>query len=226
MTLSPGFEAGFQIQRGSSGPLEQFLDARDGISGCCGTCLDGFTGPIEIVPGQGLHVGAENEIRMALPDFELMFLRGADGAAYDLEDVRRSAAMAVLNTDGNGEHATGAELPRGVRRNRGNQPTVGQAARADLDRFEKAGEGATRADGVNQIALSKDHRFSGGKVRGNDSHGNVQFFEAARLEDALDEVTETVIAGEAQAGDAPAGDIAEAQGAASCDDARQGCAAG
>lgn len=87
MTLSPGFEAGFQIQRGGSGPLQQFLDARDSVSGCCGACRDGFTGPIEIVPGQGLHVGAENEVRMALPDFELMFLRGADGAAYDLEDV-------------------------------------------------------------------------------------------------------------------------------------------
>src|SRR5258707_7424551 len=226
MKMSPGFEAGFQIQRGRRGPLQQFLDARDGISGCCGACLDGFTGPVEIVPGQGLHIGAENEVRMALPDFELMFLRGADGAAYDLEDIRRSAAMAVLNADGNGEHAAGAELPRGVRRNGGNQPTVGQAARADLDWFEKAGEGATRADGINQIALSKDHRFSSGKVCGHDGHRNVQFFEASRLEDALDEVTETVIAGEAQARDARASDIAEAQRAASCDDARQGCAAG
>src|SRR6266478_798172 len=117
MTLSPGFEAGFHIQRGSSGPLQQFLDTRDSVSGCCRACLDRFTSPIEIVPGQRLHVGPENEIRMALPDLELMFLRGADGAAYDLEDIRRSAAMAVLNADGNGEHATGAELPRGVRRN-------------------------------------------------------------------------------------------------------------
>src|SRR5258708_11856916 len=211
MALSPSFEAGFQIQRGSSGPLEQFLDARDGISGRRSACLDGFTGPIEIVPGQGLHIGAETEVRVALPDFELMFLRGADGAAYDLEDSRRGAAMAVLNADGNGEHAAGAELPRGVRRNGGNQPTVGEAARADLDWFEKAGEGATRADGSNQLALSKDHRFSSGKVCGHDGNRTEQSFEASRVEDALDEVTETVIAGEAQARDAPASDIAGAQ---------------
>ena len=87
MTPSPGFQAGFQIQRGSSGPLQQFLEARDSVSGCRGARLDGFAGPVEIVPGQGLHVGAENEIRMALPDFELMFLRGTDGTANDLEDV-------------------------------------------------------------------------------------------------------------------------------------------
>ena len=87
MTLSPGFEAGLQIQHGSSRPLQQFLDARDSASGRRSACRDRFTGPIEIVPGQRLHVGAENEVRMALPDFKLMFLRGTDGAAYDLEDV-------------------------------------------------------------------------------------------------------------------------------------------
>ena len=106
--------------------------------------------------------------------------------------------MAVLNADGNGDHAASAELPRGLRRNGRNQAAIGQTARADLDRFEKAGEGATRSDSVNQIALSKDHRFSGGKVCGHDGHRNEQVFEAARLEDALDEVAETVIAGEAQ----------------------------
>lgn len=134
--------------------------------------------------------------------------------------------MTVLNADGNGEDAAGAELPRSLRRNGRNQASIRQAARADLDRFEKAGEGATRADGVNQIALSKNHRFSGGKVCGNDGHWNVQIFEAARLEDALDEIAETVIAGEAQARDAPAGDIAEAQRAASGNDARQRRTAG
>jgi len=107
--------------------------------------------------------------------------------------------VAVLKAHGDGENAAHTKLARCLRWHGSNQATVGQAARADFDGFEQAGESATRADGVNQIALRKDDRLASGEVGGDDGHGDVQVFEPAGFKDALDKVAEAVIAGEAQA---------------------------
>src|SRR6266446_10135880 len=103
---------------------------------------------------------------MTFPDFELVLLRRVHRPAHDLKNVRGGAAMAVLHTDGDTDHHGGTEIAGSVRWNRGDQPTVRKTARADLDRFEQAREGATRADGVHQIALREHHGFAGVQVRG------------------------------------------------------------
>ena len=49
--------------------------------------FDGFVGAIEIVPCDGLNIRAKNEIGVAFPTFELVFLSGADCARDDLKNV-------------------------------------------------------------------------------------------------------------------------------------------
>ena len=72
------------------------------------TGRDGFVDALEVVPGQGLDGRAKHKAGMALPAFELVFLCGAESAAYNLEDVRGSASTAVVQADGNTDHDFGA----------------------------------------------------------------------------------------------------------------------
>ena len=60
--------------------------------------------------GQGLHVGAENQVRVALPGFELMFLRGTDGAADHLKNVGGPTTMAVVQTHRNAHYDLSAKF--------------------------------------------------------------------------------------------------------------------
>jgi len=107
-------------------------------------------------------VGPENEIGMALPDFELVFLRRVYRPADDLKDIRGSAAVAVLHAHGNSDDYGSAEFASGVRRNRRNESAVREASRANFDGFEQAWKRATRADGIHEIALREHHGFAGG----------------------------------------------------------------
>jgi hypothetical protein len=92
---------------------KEFLDARKRAS--CGrrAGFDGFVGTVEIVPGQGLHIGAENKVRVTLPDFELMFLGSTNGAADDLKYVGGCATLSVFEADRDANHMRGAEFPGG-----------------------------------------------------------------------------------------------------------------
>ena len=177
------------------GECEQLPDAREREAGDGGPGFDGFLGTVKIVPGEGLDVGAENKIGVALPNLELVLLCGADGAAYDLENVGRGAAVSIVDTDGDGKNAAGPELPHCLRGNGCDQTAVGEPASSDFNRFEQAGEGATGADGVHQIAMSENDRLAIGEIGGDHGHGDAQVFEAARFEYAVDKVAEAMIAG-------------------------------
>jgi len=165
--------------------VEQFLDAREGALCRDGAGFDGVAGAFEIVPGKMLHVGPQNQIRVAFPGFKLMLLRGADGAGHDLEDVFGSAVAAVLNADGNREHSLGADLARRDGRHLRDEATVGKAARADFDRLEQAGKGAARANGVGQVALREDDRIERGEVGRHHGQGNAQLLKLACFENML-----------------------------------------
>ena len=219
-------EAGFKVRRVFFAVPEEFLDARECPAGGCGASFDGFVGAIEIIPGERLHIRADNKVGVALPNFELMLLSGADCAAYDLEDIGWSTAVAVLDANGNADDSCGAEVARGERRHGGDQAAISEAAGTYFDRFEKTREGATRADGVDEIAVREDDWFTVSQVSSNHGHGDTQILKATRFEDTLDEVAKAVIAGEAEPRNAPASDIAKTKRAAGSDDAREGRATG
>src|SRR5580704_6627266 len=215
------FEPGFHTLRRFLLLPQELLDSRKRAASCGRSCFDGFVGAIEIVPGDGFHLRAKNEIGVALPNLELMLLRGADGAADNLKNVCGSAQVTILDSDGYSKDRGCAKFACGARGDGGDEATVGQAARPDLHRLEQTREGAARADGVHQIPLRKDHRLPGGKVRGHRRKRNAQVFKLPGFENALDEFPKTMVAGEAETGHAPAGNIAKTQRAASGNDARQ-----
>ena len=163
---------------------------------------------------------------MAFPNLELMFLRGADGAADHLKYVSWRAAMTVLHADRNANDRSGAQFAGRARWNRGDQAAVGKAARADLDGFEQAGKRATRADGIDEISLGKNDGLARSEVRGDHRQRNAKVFKLARFEYALDQSPEAMVAGKAEARNPPTSDVAKAERAARCKDALERRAAG
>jgi len=123
------------------------------------------------------YLRAENEVGVALPPFELMLLGGADGAGYNLKDIGGCAAMAVLNADLNAEDKFGAELTRGLGRNRGDEPAIHQAPRSNIDRLEQSRESAARANRVFEVAVGEDDRLTIIKVGGDDRERDAQIFK-------------------------------------------------
>lgn len=113
-----------------------------------------------------------------------------------------------------------------MRGNGSDEGTVGQAAGADLNGFEQAWKRAAGADGFDKWAFAEDDRIASGEIGSNDGKRNLHVLELFGVKHTLDDVAETVIAGEAEAGDAPARDIAKTNGAADRKDAGQRRAAG
>src|SRR5207245_9141738 len=163
---------------------------------------------------------------MAFPDFKLVLLCCAYGATHDLKDVCGGAAVAVLEADENPNYCGCTEVASGARRNRCDQPTVCQAPRANLDRFEQSGEGATRADGVGKIPLCEHNRLTGAQVRGHNCKRNAQVFKVTRIRNALEQILKAVIACQPEPGDAPTGGIPEAPRTASLNNTSAWSAAG
>jgi len=99
MALFFGFYPSLEFDMGVLSRVEQFLDARECAACGCRSGFDGLVGAIKIIPGERLDVGAENQVGVTLPYFELMLLGGADGAADDLKDVGWSAALPIFNAN-------------------------------------------------------------------------------------------------------------------------------
>jgi len=180
------FEPGLEILFGVLLLLQQFFNTRERAERGSGAGSDGFIGAVKVVPGQGLNVWPEDEVGVTFPDFELVLLRRVHRPAYDLKNVRGSAAVAVLHADGDTDYRSGTKVASRASWNRGDETTIGKTPRADLDRFEQARESATRADGVHEIALREHHRFAGGQVRGHHSKRNAEIFKVAGLENTFD----------------------------------------
>ncbi len=174
MTSDFRFQPSFQSERSFLLLPEQFLDARQRAVGGCGSRLDRFIGAFKIIPGQRLHVRTKDEVGVALPNFELVLLCRVYRATDDLEDVRGCAAVAVLHADGYADHQRCSQAARRAGRNRGDESSIREVACANLHWFEQTGEGAARADGVDQIALREDHWFARGQIRGYDNQRNLQ----------------------------------------------------
>ena len=85
--------------------------------------------------------------------------------------------MAILNSNLNAEHKFGAELPRGLRRNRRDQASIDQAPRSNIDRFEQTWESTTCADRILQISVSEDHRLAIIKVGCHNRERDAQIFK-------------------------------------------------
>lgn len=165
--------------------FEQLFDTRQGANGGGDTGLNGVAGTFEIVPSKVLDIGAQHEIRMAFPGFELVLLRGGHRSGHYLKNVLRRTASAVLNADGDGKHPFGAKLTSGNRGDLCDETSVSKGACADFDWFKKAGERATGANGIYQAALCKDHRIASGQVGRYYGHRNLQIFELFCLENAV-----------------------------------------
>jgi hypothetical protein len=170
------------------GAFEQFFDARKRAGGAGNASFDGVAGAFEIVPGEMLNVGAQDEVCVAFPGFELMFLRSGNGAGDNLKDVLGSAAVTVLHADGNCKDALGAQLARSYSGNLRDETAVGEAARTDFHGFEEARKRAACANGIHEAALREDDRIASSEIGGHDSHGNAQVFELARFENAVHQI--------------------------------------
>jgi hypothetical protein len=131
-----------------------------------------------------------------------------------LKYVGRSAAVAVLHAHRNADYHSGAEVPCGTRWNRGDEPAVRKASRSNFDRFEQAWESATRADGIHEIALREHDWFAGGQVRSYHRQRNAEVLKLPGFENPLNQILQALIAGQAEARNAPAGDVPEAERAA------------
>ena len=74
--------------------------------------------------------------------------------------------------------------------------------------------------------MGEDDRLTIIKVGGDDRERDAQILEILSVENAVDQIAEAMIAGEAEARNAPATDVAEFESAAGGNDAREGSAAG
>ncbi len=124
ITFVFSFEPGLEMLSGIFLLPQQLFDTRQCAERGRGARGDSFFSAVKVVPGQRLHVGPQDEIGMALPDFELVFLRRVYRPTYDLKDIRGSAAVAVLHAHGNSDDYGSAEFASGVRRNRRNESAV------------------------------------------------------------------------------------------------------
>jgi len=74
--------------------------------------------------------------------------------------------------------------------------------------------------------LRENHGFAGSQVRGHHRKRDAEIFKPARFENAFDQILKTLIACQAEPGDAPAGDVTKAERTAGLDDARKRRATG
>ena len=221
MTLCFGLDPSLEFGMGVLRRVEQFLDAGERAACRCGAGFDGLVGAIKIIPGERPDVGAENQVGVTLPYFELMLLDGADGAADDLKDVGWSAAVTIVEANRNGKHVPCTKVAGRGCGNLSDETAIGKAACSDLHGFEQARESAACANRFAQISGCENYGLSVGQVRRDYSRGNFEILELSRFEHLLDQIAQAVIAGEPQPGNAPPGDVAETERAASSNDARE-----
>jgi hypothetical protein len=178
------------------GSGNKFLNTRQRAPGGGSAGLNGFIGAVEIVPRERLNIGAENQVCVTFPYFELVFLGGADSAAYDLKNVGRSSAVTIFETDRNSHHVCRAQFAGGAGRNLRDKTTIGEVTRSDLNRFEQSWKSAAGANRFAQVSARENYRFAVSQVRSDHRHGDSQILEALGFEDLFNQVPQTVIAGQ------------------------------
>jgi hypothetical protein len=125
MTLGFGFEPGLKFGVRILRRVKELLDAGKRTVRGCRTGLDGLVCTVKVIPRERLNVGAQNQVRVAFPNFELMLLGSADCSADHLKDVGGSAAMSIFDANRNGDDVLGAEIARGARRNLRDKSSIG-----------------------------------------------------------------------------------------------------
>ena len=219
-------QIGFQTASVVVSTFQEFFNARDRASRDGDAGVDGFIGAIEVVPSNGVNIGPDDEVGVTFPGLDLVLLGGAYRARDDLKNVGGRAMVAVLNADGYAQDKLSAELAGRLRGNGSDQAAVDEAARSNIDWLEQTWESAARADRVLEVAVGEDDRLAIIKVGGNDRERDTQIFEILSVENAIDQVAETMVAGETEARNAPAADVAKFEHAACGDDASQRSTAG
>ena len=86
--------------------------------------------------------------------------------------------MLIFDAYRDSDDVLSSKITRGARRNLRDEPSVSQAARANLDGLEQARKSATRTDCFGEIAVSENNGFSVGQVCCDYGHGNSEIFEA------------------------------------------------
>src|SRR5260370_8326678 len=124
---------------------KKLLDAWHGAASRHRAGFNGFIRAIEVVPRKRLNVRAKDQVRVPLPDFQLVLLCRAHRPAHDLKDVGGRAAVAVLNTDRAAEHNGGAEIGGRARWHWSHQSAVRKAARPHSTRPQDSGEATNHA---------------------------------------------------------------------------------
>src|ERR1700692_864773 len=107
-----------------------------------------------------MYVGADNQVGMALPHFQLMFLRGAHSATHYLKNVGGLAAISFRHPDGYADHIFRAHISRSLCGNGSHQSAIYEPARADFYRLKNSRKGATGANRIDHIAFGENHGFS------------------------------------------------------------------
>lgn len=207
------------------GGREQLLNSRQRRARCNFTGFDSLIGPPEIVPRQALHVGTNDQVRVAVPSVQLMFLRGADRAGHHLKNVLRSVAAGVLRPDRYPNDEASAKLARGLAWNRSHQSTIGQPACSELYGLKETWIRATGADRFDEGSLLEHDWIAARQVRCDDGERNSHVLELFRVEDSFNNVRQAMVAGQTETRNAPARDIAKANRSAGCENPRQWCSA-
>src|SRR5260370_7590479 len=117
---------------GAFGEAKESLYAGNGEPGGSRTRFNGFVGLCEIVPGEGIDVGANDQVGVALPGVELMLLRGADCARNHLEHILGCVAATVVHADRDTYDDGPAELTSGLARTARSQNPIAESPRPEL----------------------------------------------------------------------------------------------
>ena len=124
-----------------AGGGKKFTDPREGSAGHGHPCGYGFIGTVEIVPGKGLDIRPEDQVRVSLPGLGLVFLSRMNGACDYLKDIGRRAAMSILDSHRHAEDECRTQVSCGASGNWGDKAAIGEVMRSRADQLKKIERG-------------------------------------------------------------------------------------
>src|SRR5690349_15776184 len=125
----------------------------------------------------------------------------------------------------NRQHAIAAALTQRLGRYRMRQHAIHQETAVDIDRQEHSRIGTTGPNRRDQRSGAEYNAVARGIVGGGDRQRNAQFLEGLDLQNLVEKTLNALVGGKAEAGNRPAGEVAEAYPAADARHFRRGGAA-
>ncbi len=194
------------------GPGEQGVDGGECFFGGFDTGIDEAGDLGEIVPGDAVHVGGDDDVGMAAPVGFGAALHDLEAAIDDGEDAGRVGGD-LGRRQGDADGGDDAGSAKGLSGDLHADGAIDEKAAVVAHGLKEAGIGATGADGLEDLTVfAKDDGVAGGEVGGDDGEGELHILEVMDGEDAAEEVLHAVAGGDTEAADAPAGDVLELHG--------------